>query len=288
MSHHMMTCSDGKNWNIRPSYLTDYPENLFVGPASSTTLNACGGFYNSNYIYTSTNGAIWSKITMPATEAGFLKCIWAGGAINLAIISCYNSSYIYTSPDGTTWTQRSLSTTGTIWAMATNNSNIIVIYNNSNVGIYSINGLSWNKYFYMPISAMWYSVVWNNVIKKYAAVAQDENIVAISSDGIKWKLVKLPLAKRWYWQSLSVSDTGVFYLTGITKYMLTSVDGEKWNVYELPTNTFDNMFNVHVKNNIITFQPSTKLLTGTIDSNKFYLPLIESTTNRNTNKYLTI
>lgn len=283
-----MTCSDGKNWNIRQLITSDYPEHFFVGPASSSILSACGGSYNSNYIHTSSNGVGWTKITMPATETGFLNCIWVGGVINLSIISCFSSTYIYTSPDGTTWTQRTLPVSGTIWAMASNGTTVIVIYNNSNAGLYSYNGTTWNKYFYMPISAMWFSVVWNDVIKKYVAVTQDENIIAISSDGIKWKLIKLPLSTRVIWQSLSVSDTGVFYLTGQSNYMMTSVDGEKWNVYELPTNRFDNMFNVHVKNNTITFQPSTRLLTGTIDSNKFYLPLIESTTNRNTNKYLTI
>lgn len=102
-----------QTWTQRTSGTTN---DLFAVAANSTTVVACGG--NAGTMLTSTDGQIWTAVSIPSSINIYFKGItWTGNKF-IAVGQDYDFNIskwvgvVYTSPTGATWTKRRQLTVG--------------------------------------------------------------------------------------------------------------------------------------------------------------------------------
>lgn len=174
---------------------------------------------NSNAVFTSPDGAVWTQRTLPRT--GYWRAVSYGNGVFVA--TAQNSNAIAVSADGVAWTERTLPTAGT-WMASVYGGGVFVAlrYGSAEVAT-SVDGNVWTSRT-LPSSANWSKVVWGG--GRFVAIASGSYVAATSDDGVTWTARSLPGNAHGpiaYGNGLfvvpSAAAAGTFY---------TSADGVTW------------------------------------------------------------
>ena len=177
----------------------------------------------SNKAAYSTDGINWSEATLPSSTYWMRVCYGNG-----KFVATNFSGKSAVSIDAITWTETS--NLGSVQDVCYGNGKFVAVRDNSNIGMYSYDGVSWTTTT-LPSSCRWMGVCYGN--GKFVAVAFASNKAAYSIDGINWSEATLPNSARW----ISVCYGNGKFLASIEEVidkLAYSTDGVVWEIKTLP------------------------------------------------------
>ena len=228
-SYRVMTSSNGIDWTIQ----TPAENNAWNGICWSPELGIFVAVsWSGNFrVMTSPDGINWSQITVSVAEVWVDVC-WSPQLTLFVAISENGPRQVMTSSDGTNWTLASCSeASGWLSVCWSPLRSLFVAVSNGGKVMRSSNGTNWLSSTAAEANA-WISVCWSQEAQLFVAVGESgNNRVMISSNGINWSPVSVPLL---IWNSVCWSrELGVFLAVaqgGTTNCVMTSPDGTNWTV----------------------------------------------------------
>ena len=222
-------------------------------------------FNSANATY-STDGITWTETTLCAPDRWY-SVIYGNGRFVAVGYTYFSSTEYYPtinySDDGINWNEVSLSfELAKLYSATYGNNRFVAISYNSNIAIYSDDGVTWTKTT-LPASAKWYSVTYGN--GRFVAVAYNSNIAAYSDDGINWIQTTLPSSAYWY--SVTYGNGRFVAVAQNSNIAAYSDDGINWcNATDRLQNTSGEDVALEIKN-ALNITPSDigaqTVLTGT-------------------------
>ena len=233
------TSTDGITWTQRVLpvranwYSVTYGNGVFVAVANGSTIAA-----------TSTDGITWTQRVLPVST-GWISVAYGNGMF-VAVADGSGNNVAATSPDGITWTGRTLPTVTDGWLAVCYGAGLFVANtqssNNANTDIYatSPDGITWTK----RGSGHW--KWWNSLTfcnnKFIMCDWRGKGYGIISSDGINWTAITMPLSSI---LSTYTSYNSVTYGNGLfvafnnadgngSSQIAVSTDAITWALKELP------------------------------------------------------
>lgn len=146
-----------------------------VAYGNSTYVAISRGY--SNVAATSSDGATWTKRTLPFVADWTSITYGATSALFVAVAAhgVYGTGYCATSPDGITWTQRAMPAVQSWNSVATNGTSYVAVGSTAadaatTIGAYSADGITWTAS--TMTSAIWRSVTYGaGAANRYVAVS---------------------------------------------------------------------------------------------------------------------
>ena len=225
-SYRVMTSSNGIDWTIQ----TPAENNAWSGICWSPELGIFVAVsWNGNFrVMTSRDGINWSQKTVSVAEVWMDVC-WSPQLTLFVAISETGPRQVMTSSDGTNWTLASCSeASGWLSVCWSPLRSLFVAVSNGGKVMRSSDGTNWLSSTAAEANR-WISVCWSQEAQLFVAVGESgDNRVMISSDGIYWSPVSVPLL---IWNSVCWSrELGVFLAVaqGGTNCVMTSPDGTNW------------------------------------------------------------
>jgi hypothetical protein len=178
----------------------------------------------------SSDGITWtSSDTTTISGSSGLVVRYGGGQF---VATDINGSRSFTSPNGITWTEHALPASGQWLGLAYGNGVWVTCCTSGGNSAYSYDGINWTSNS-MPTSALWKAIAYSPKLKRFVAIAQNNNTAAYSDDGITWTLTTMPSSRAWagvtWGNGRFVANAG---LNG--NYAAYSFDGITWAAANLP------------------------------------------------------
>lgn len=205
----IMSSSDGITWITRSPPVNNlftrvrFVNGLFY--VCSSTTNA-----SPSRVITSPDGINWTPVSVP--DANWRDIAYGNGTY--VMVASDGVGRALTSSDGITWTRHTTADEFVAWALVTYGAGLFVAMPATNRFMTSPDGINWTDH--QPIETA-SSVIpqWSDIIyaqNMFVAVAANSttgfyNRIAISHDGINWRIRQAPSDQAW--QSIAYGD-GLF------------------------------------------------------------------------------
>jgi len=136
--------------------------------------------------------------------------------------------------DGITWTQVTLPS-ARWWADAAfGNGTYVVIYHGGDLA-YSSDLVNWTEIQLPSTHVDWIHVDFVPWLGKFIATAKVANFIAISSDGITWEQVSLPITTNLDWSKVVYNDYKIIMKANQSTKGLMSENGTSWTEFNVPS-----------------------------------------------------
>lgn len=138
----------------------------------------------------------------------------------------YNGSNVVATITPTqTWTRRAQLPTGEYWKVFSGNNSFLAVGYYTDKALFSKNGITWTEGT-LPRSDNWVSAAYGN--GTWVALT-DNNMVALSSDGINWTSTSIP-QYSWYSVAFGVDKFVALQQANNSTTFATSPDGVTWTI----------------------------------------------------------
>ncbi len=197
----------------------------------NSTYVAVSGTY-SNVAATSSDGATWTKRTLPFVADWTAITYGSVSGLFVAVAShgVYGVGYCATSPDGVTWTQRALPAVQSWKSVATNGTSFVAVGSTAadaatTIGAYSADGITWTAS--TMSSAIWRSVNYGaGAANRYVAVSST-TLSNWDADGTgTWTNGGAMTSANYL--SIAWNGTRFFAVSGSSAVSMYSTDATSW------------------------------------------------------------
>ena len=136
--------------------------------------------------------------------------------------------------DGITWTQVTLPSARRWADAAFGNGTYVVIYHGGDLA-YSSDLANWTEIQLPSTNVDWIHVDFVPWLGKFIATAKAANFIAISSDGITWEQVSLPITTNLDWSKVVYNDYKIIMKANQSTKGLMSENGTSWTEFNVPS-----------------------------------------------------
>lgn len=177
----------------------------------------------------SENGLTWREIMFPMS-ATWSRIVYGNG-IFVAVGVSSSDSYIISSTDGINWSIAYASEATSITALSYGNGMFIAALNNSKIGYYSIDGITWYVHSNLPYSYNWSCSVY--AFGRFLLFGDESLKAAYSEDGIHWNPMNTP-ATNVSWKRAICNNNILIAIpsagasTEVGRNLYYSTDGSTW------------------------------------------------------------
>jgi len=190
----VITSTNGSSWTQR----TVQNESAWYDIAYNGTV-FCAVSSSANRAMTSPDGATWTTRSIGSES---WSAVSYGNGLFVAVpgLNSQARPWFATSTDGATWTSRNIGSSQ-VWRSVVYGDGLwVAIAENTTTYATSTNGTDWTIRTTLPSASNWQSVAYGNgqfVLFSFYTLNGGGTPVAVSSDGINWTTVSMPVSAGW-------------------------------------------------------------------------------------------